>query len=223
MSSGGNGEKLPENGAFGAPPSLAQRFNVSRESLARLEIYADTLRSWQQTINLVGGSTLDQLWERHIADSLQVLRYLSPDSRDMVDLGAGAGFPGLVVAIASGRRVHLIESNGKKCAFLREAIRKTGAEATIHQSRIEELRDRNELMDVSVILARALAPLPELLDLAEPLFQCGAVGLFHKGQDVATELTKATKYWKVEFVMHESAIAGGGVILEVREAHRVKS
>jgi 16S rRNA (guanine527-N7)-methyltransferase len=203
--------------------TVARRFNVSRESLAGLETYVGLLQAWQQKFNLVGPSTLDRIWERHVADSLAVLEYLPPDSHNIADLGSGAGFPGMVVAIVSGRRVHLFESNGKKCAFLREVIRQTGANAAIHQLRVEEFKPDHSATKFTVVLARALAELSGLLTLAEPFLSQGAIGLFHKGQDVETELTEATKYWKLDFQLHRNAAFEGGVILEVREAIRVRS
>ena len=203
------------------PLGLLERFNVSRESRSRLATYVALLLSWQERINLIGPSTASQVWERHIADSLQLIALLPGHTRIIADLGSGAGIPGLIVAIATGHHVRLYESNGKKCAFLREAIRQTGAPATIYQTRIEEIGAAMNDPAADVVLARAFAPLDRLLDYSAPFFAVGAIGLFHKGQDVELELTQATKCWKLSYRTHPSAIDSNGIILEVTEAHRV--
>ena len=126
------------------------------------------------------------------------------------------------MAIAGGHEAHLYESNGKKAAFLGQAIRTTGANARVHQVRLEDLPGHPGLPGVGVVTARALAPLPLLLDYAGPFLDAGAIGLFHKGQDVDNELTEATKYWKLQVKKHPSITDSRGVILEVREASRVQ-
>ena len=138
-------------------------------------------------MNLIASSTIPIVWTRHIADSLQLLA-LAPKARIWADLGSGAGFPGLVLACAlaegEGARVHLVESNGKKAAFLREAVRVTGAPAQVHAVRVGDFVE-NSPEPIDVVTARALAPLPEFLAMAYPLLKRGSVGLFPKGQDVA--------------------------------------
>src|SRR5271170_4516080 len=176
---------------------------VSRETSHRLDRLVELLVDWQQRMNLIASSTIPVLWTRHVADSLQLLA-LAPQARIWADLGSGAGFPGLVIACAlaeeRGARIHLIESIGKKAAFLREAGRAAGAPAVIHAMRAEDFisaaAEPVEPMDV--VTARALAPLPELLALAYPLLKKGVLGLFPKGQDVAAELTDAAKCWKIQ-------------------------
>ena len=200
-----------------------EQFNVSRESLTKLEIFVSILTTWQRTINLIGSSTLGEVWNRHIADSLQLIRWLPATTQNLADLGTGAGFPGLALAIVTGQQAHLYESNGKKAAFLRQAITATGANARVHQARIELLADEISTPNVDVVLARALAPMNKLLGYAEPFLRHGAIGLFHKGQDVDAELTEATKYWKLDYKKHPSLVDSSGVILEVREAYRVQS
>jgi 16S rRNA (guanine527-N7)-methyltransferase len=200
---------------------IFDRFNVSRESRPRIAIYVDLLLTWQKRINLIGPATAAVVWERHILDSLQLLPLLPEGTRTIAELGSGAGIPGLVVAIAADLEVHLYESNGKKAAFLREAARQTGTEAHVHMVRLETLRTEQALPTVDCVLARALAPLPLLLAYAEPFLARGAVGLFHKGQDIDAELTEATKYWKLKFTKHASLCDSRGVILEVHEAIRV--
>jgi 16S rRNA (guanine527-N7)-methyltransferase len=173
---------------------------VSRETSARLDRFVAILLDWQQRINLIAPSTEQIIWTRHIADSLQLLP-LAPETRIWADLGSGAGFPGVVIACAvaetAGARVHLVESIGKKAAFLREAVQATGAPAIVHAVRAEEFV-KNPPEAIDVMTARALAPLPKLLDLAYPLLKKGTVGLFPKGQDVAAELTEAAKCWTIE-------------------------
>ena len=162
---------------------------VSRETAERLSIYEAVLRTWQTKINLVANSTIKDVWARHFADSLQILRFRS-DAKSCVDMGSGAGFPGLVIAIhlcsEPEALVHLIESDGKKCAFLREVIRETGARAIVHNKRIESIVGD---LSADLVVARALAPISKLLDLANPLLMKGAMGIFLKGQEVAAELT----------------------------------
>ena len=179
------------------------------------------LLTWQQRINLIGPATVASLWDRHICDSLQLLPLMPKDIRAIAELGSGAGIPGLVLAMASGLQAHLYESNGKKAAFLREAARQTGTEATVHNVRLETLSAKTDLPKVQCVVARALAPLPLLLDYAEPFLASGALGLFHKGQDVDAELTEATKYWRIGLTTHASQCDSRGVILEIREATRV--
>jgi 16S rRNA (guanine527-N7)-methyltransferase len=201
---------------------VLERFNVSRESRVRLNIYVSVLLNWQKQINLIGPSTVDQVWTRHIADSLRLIGLLPPATRTMADLGSGAGVPGLILAIATGHKVHLYESNGKKAAFLRETVRQTSAAATVHQIRSELLASDPARPKVDVVLARAFAPLGRLLSHAAPFLADGAVGLFHKGQDIDAELTDATKCWRIRYIKHSGVIDSNGVILEVREAIRVQ-
>ena len=170
--------------------------DVSRETREKLELLERELRRWQAIKNLVGPATLDRIWDRHIVDSLQLLD-LAPDARTWLDLGSGAGFPGLVLAIAGaerGLRVHLVESNSRKCAFLRHVVRLAGAPATIHEARLEAVIP-GFVGRAEVVSARALAALPLLLEWTEPLLKAGAIGLFPKGRDAEIELTEARKRW----------------------------
>jgi 16S rRNA (guanine527-N7)-methyltransferase len=157
---------------------------VSRETEERLSLYADRLKRWQAIKNLVGPATLPELWTRHIADSAQLLAH-APAARRWVDLGSGAGFPGLVIAILLAdvpeARVDLIEANNRKCAFLREVARDTGACAVVHTGRIEDVVPTLS-GPVDVVTARALASVERLLDLGRPLFDQGALGLFLTGE-----------------------------------------
>jgi 16S rRNA (guanine527-N7)-methyltransferase len=173
---------------------------VSRETAARLDRFVALLIAWEEHTNLIARSTIPVIWTRHIADSLQLLA-LAPQAKVWADLGSGAGFPGLVLACAlaqsRGAEVHLVESIGKKAAFLRDAVRVTGAPAIVHAMRIEDFVDKAP-ESIEAVTARALAPLPKLLSLAYPLLKKGGVGLFLKGQDVGSELTAAAKYWKIQ-------------------------
>jgi len=172
---------------------------VSRETEARLDAFVDCLLRRQQTTNLIASSTVPHLWTRHIADSLQLLA-LAPHASVWLDLGSGAGFPGLIIACAlagrTGAVVHLVESTNKKCTFLRDTIAATGAPALVHCERIEDFAKHfNDRVDV--ITARALAPLPVLLGYVQPLMKTGAQALLMKGQDIEAELTDSSKYWNI--------------------------
>jgi 16S rRNA (guanine527-N7)-methyltransferase len=201
--------------------ALLARLHVSRESAERLETYVSLLLQWQARINLIGPSTRDDIWTRHIADALQLLPLLPANVSKLADLGSGAGIPGLILAIVRPIEAHLFESNLKKGAFLREAARQTGAKAHIHSIRIEEAGFVAETIKAQAVTARALAPLPKLLVYAQTFLENGAIGYFHKGQDVDAELTDATKSWKMQVEKHPSTTDSRGVILVVREAHRV--
>lgn len=210
-----------------APESIARRFDVSRESLRRLTAYVDLLLKWQQRINLIGPASEADVWQRHVADGLQLLPLIRPDVRTIVDLGSGGGIPGMVIAIALADRegvcVHLVESTGKKAAFLRQASLVTGAPAVVHQCRAEAVAQTREVEAADLVTARALAPLPKLLELAYPWLRGGAYGLFHKGQDVDGELTESTKSWRIDFSKHPSLTDSRGCILEVKEIEHVRS
>ena len=199
------------------------RFDVSRESGERLDLYVSLLLAWQARINLIGPSTREDVWTRHIADALQLLPLLPAGLTRLADLGSGAGIPGLILAIARPLEAHLFESNLKKGAFLREAARQTGARAHIHSARIEAAaRLEAPRLQVGAVTARALAPLPKLLDYAQPFLENGATAYFHKGQDVDAELTDATKSWKIQIEKYPSLTDSRGVILVVKEAQRVR-
>jgi 16S rRNA (guanine527-N7)-methyltransferase len=195
---------------------------VSRETESRLDRYLDLLGQWQIKTNLVAPSTLPHLWTRHVADSLQLLK-LAPAAKTWVDLGSGGGFPGIVLACAlaetAGAKVHLVERNSKKAAFLREALRITSAPGIVHATGIEDSVDSIE-GPIDCVTARALAPLHELIGFAEPLVGKGAKALFLKGQDVESELTEATKYWNIKPILHSSLTGGQGWIVELDHIER---
>lgn len=195
---------------------------VSRETEARLDRYADLLVTWQAKTNLVAPSTLPQIWTRHIADSLQLLE-LAPGAKTWVDLGSGGGFPGVVLACVMAEReggmVHLVERNAKKAAFLREALRVTGGRGTVHLADIVDYVDSFR-GPIDCVTARALASLNVLLGFTESLVKNGAKALFLKGQDVESELTEATKYWKIEPKLHPSRTGGHGWVAEFDRIER---
>ena len=172
---------------------------VSRETEDRLAAFVDLLDRWRKTTNLVADSTFPSVWTRHIADSAQLIG-LAPEAKRWVDMGSGAGFPGLVIAIqladVPGAVVHCIESDQRKCAFLREAARATGAAARIHPKRVEAIEPLS-LGAVDAVTARAFAPLPLTLKLARPWLERGATAVFPRGEsarDQLAALPEATAY-----------------------------
>ena len=197
--------------------------NVSRETLQRLEQFVDLLLLWQQKTNLIAPSTIPFIWTRHVADSLQLLDH-APAAKIWLDFGSGGGFPAIPIACALAERpgtmVHLVESNGKKAAFLREAVRVTGVRAQVHLERAEKFR-LGPVESVDVVTARALSPLKLLCDQALPWIEKGTVALFPKGQDIDAELTEATKYWTIEAEVVPSKTSATGCIVIVRHLHPV--
>jgi 16S rRNA (guanine527-N7)-methyltransferase len=196
---------------------------VSRETMERLDRFVELLLTWQRTTNLIAPSTIPHLWTRHVADSLQLID-LAPDARAWVDLGSGGGFPGLVIACAlagkPGAIVHLVESNAKKAAFLREALRVTGAPVAVHLERIDEFAARwREPLDV--VCARAVAPLKSLLDQCFPLLGKNEVtGLFAKGQNAELEIGEACKNWNIKVNLVPSRTDPAGRIVVIRNLAR---
>ena len=195
---------------------------VSRETAAKLDLFVDKLLDVAPHINLIARSTIPNIWTRHVADSLQLLA-LAPDAKCWVDLGSGAGFPGIVIACAltgrEGATVHLVESIGKKAAFLRDTAEQLQVPAVVHAVRIEDFV-KNFKGRADIVCARALAPLDHLLTLAQPLLKTGAQGLFPKGQDVEGELTKASKYWNIDAELIPSKTSPEGRIVVVRGLRR---
>jgi len=196
--------------------------SVSRETAGRLERFVALLKKWQAADNLVAAGTLPAVWRRHVADSAQLV-VLFPDASRWLDLGSGAGFPGLVTAIllaeTPGAHVDLIESNGRKCAFLRQVIRDTEAPAEVHQGRIEVVL-KHWSKPVDRISARALARLDRLFSLAEPVFSAGAAGAFHKGQDFEQEIEETAKSWEFDLISYPSLTDPAAAILDVRRLRR---
>ncbi len=205
------------------PEDFARIFDVSRETRARLACYAELLARWQRSTNLVAPSTLRQVWSRHFADSAQILA-LAPEARLWLDLGTGAGFPGLVIALLAadnpGFRMHLVDSNAKKCAFLAEAARATKLSVDIHNERIEDFAQKAPRLVPEIVCARALAPLPRLFELAAPFFGERTRGLFLKGRAVEAELEGARSMWDFGGRSHRSLTSADSSIVEITHLHR---
>lgn len=195
-------------------------FELSRAAIMRLDCFVDLLLNWQRRTNLIAPSTIPTLWTRHVADSLQLLDLVEAPlekPRVWLDLGSGGGFPGIVIACAladvPGIQVHLVESNLKKAAFLREAVRATRAPGIVHAVRIEELARTLDGTRIDYVTARALAPLPDLLELAAPYLGPRGTGLFLKGRTAREELTLAEKSWTMTARLLPSATDPGGTLL----------
>lgn len=208
------------------PEMFRDETGVSRETLERLKAYAATLTDWQTRMNLVSASTLPDLWHRHMLDSAQLIPLGDEDRAakgrplTWLDIGSGAGFPALVIAIMTGETVHLIEKSAKKCRFLAAVAREIAPSAKVHNQRVEELAEGPDAPNVDIVTARACAPLPRLLEMAYPLLAQGAVGLFLKGQHLEKELTEATKYWRIPSRTFESRTSPEGRILRVEDLAR---
>lgn len=179
----------------------------------RLSIYLEVLEQWNRRINLVSADSMTDPWCRHFFDSAQVVAMLPAGSPVVVDLGSGAGFPGLVLAVMSSARVHLVESNTRKCAFLREAARLTRTSIAIHNKRIESFPAAN----ADVVTARACAPLTRLLNFAAPLLSDTGFSIFLKGKSAEAELTQARKAWKMQVSTIPSRTDPHGVILKISD------
>jgi 16S rRNA (guanine527-N7)-methyltransferase len=201
-----------------SPAECADLVGLDQNTLARLEVYLTLLEKWQAKINLVGSGTLADPWRRHFLDSAQLRRQISASVKSMADLGSGAGFPGLVLAILGAPDMHLIESDQRKAAFLREAARITETPVSIHAARIETLTLR-----VDCVTARALAPLERLLDWAVPVLNIDGFALFLKGRNCDDELTQARKNWMMEVERIPSLADPEGIILKLGAIHRGRS
>ena len=201
---------------FRSASDLQDTFGLTDAIVARLEDYAALLVKWQEKINLVGPDTIGDLWHRHMADSAQLLALIPPTARRVADFGSGAGFPGLVLSILGVQDVHLVESDGRKAAFLREAIRVTGCTATVHVARAETLNS----LSADVVSARALAPLVRLIPLVLPHLVEGGICLFPKGKAAEDELTAAGKEWIMGVQPVDSITDPSASILVLREVKR---
>lgn len=183
--------------------------DVSRETSDRLQTFVDLVLKWQPAQNLIAPSTIPDIWKRHVADSLQT-HWTYPEARTWVDIGSGGGFPGIVTAILladiPGAHVHLIESNQRKAAFLRTALRETGSKGTVHPGRIESVAKEWSHGPVDAVSARALASLDQLFRLAEPFTGSGAKAVFHKGQDFQREVDEAADSWNFDLVEKKSVV-----------------
>ena len=196
-----------------APEKFAAASNVSRETMARLAAYLELLAKWRDTVNLVSRASMADPWRRHMLDSAQLLPLLRNPAAPLLDMGSGAGFPGLVLAIMGAGEVHLVESEIRKCEFLREAARITDTHITIHRARIEDIPP----FPVQTVTARACAPLDRLLSWAVPFLANGGDALFLKGATVNKELTAAAKTWTMRVERIPSVADDNGVCLRIEE------
>ena len=201
-----------------SPEAFAQTLDVSRETLDRLRLYVDLLVRWNRRINLVSAASLGDVWRRHILDSAQLIRHIDRSARVVVDLGSGAGLPGLILGILGVPEVHLIEADQRKAVFLREAARVTKTPAVVHASRIEMM----QAFPADVITARALAALSDLLGRSAAFHHDRTVCLFLKGRGLRDELTAAQEKWIMQTQILGSLADPTGHILRVeglRAAH----
>ena len=211
----------PEDG-YG-PAEFAAEFGVSRETCAQFIRYETALRRWQRRINLVGHSTLNEIWRRHFADSAQLAAHLRSNARSVVDLGSGAGFPGLVLKLLRpDLDVHLIEADARKAAFLTATAAALSVDATVIAARIEEVARSPSRPRADIVTARAVARLPELLDLASGWSVDNPQFLLLKGQNVDIELISTAKCWNMSLKQIGSATHSGGRVLSIERIARVK-
>ena len=198
-----------------SPDEFARALDVSRETMARLKLYVSLLAEWNTRHNLVAARSLEDAWRRHVLDSAQLLRLIPEGAATLVDLGSGAGFPGMVLALMNPAiKVTLVEATAKKTRFLSEVARRTGTDVDIRTVRIEDCKPER----LDVITARACAPLGRLLFYAQRFVGSGSVCLFLKGQNVGSELTATPDSWRMELKHHKSLSDPSGTILEVRLA-----
>ena len=200
------------------PPDSTQQevcayLNVSRETEAKLELYVKLLQKWQQRINLVSSKTLPHIWQRHILDCAQLTTYLPTSSFRIMDIGAGAGLPGVILALLTEHEVHLVESDAKKVAFMRTILAETNVRAIIHHARIEDLPH----LRIDVITARALAPLPKLIQLTHTQDHPGLSYLFLKGKGVDQELTEWPTSSKLNVVSYPSITDQDASIIHIKK------
>lgn len=184
---------------------------ASREALDKLKLYAARLVEWNEKFNLVAPATIPVLWTRHFLDSAQLVPYLPKGRSTLADMGSGAGFPGLVLAVLTDHKIHLIESTGKKAQFLSAVAEELKLDVEVHNARIESLR-----LKADIVTARALKALPELLGYANHLIKKESICLFPKGQKLDEELTEAAKWWKFEAEKKPSLSDPSGTVLILR-------
>lgn len=209
----------PEPAPYDAA-AFARDVGADARALADMETFRTLLEETNRSLNLVADSTLPQFWSRHALDSAQLLKR-APDARTWADLGAGAGFPGVVLAIlmkgVPGARVHLIDSLTKRCRFLQEIVTRLDLPAEVHDARAESLS-----LAVDVVTARACAPMTKLLGFAQPYFRAGAEGWFLKGESVEGELDEARKSWRFDADLIPSLSDPRGRVVHVRSLKRVR-
>jgi len=187
---------------------------VDPDRLSRLEAYVAALDRWRQRINLVGPTDVDGLWRRHVLDSAQLWPLLDDPSRPLIDLGTGAGLPGLVLAILGAADATLVDSDQRKAVFLREAARAAGASPRIVAKRFDAALAA-EGQRFGVVTSRAAAPLPRLAPVLAAALAPGGYALLHKGAQAEKELTEARKSWRMQIAEVPSITGSGGVILKI--------
>ncbi|MCC3861837.1 16S rRNA (guanine(527)-N(7))-methyltransferase RsmG [Pseudemcibacter aquimaris] len=194
-----------------------QKTDVSRETLEKFITYAEMLDKWQKSINLVSNTTLSDKWLRHFYDSAQLMEMIEPDeNRKILDLGSGAGFPGLVISLMGAGEVHLVEGVGKKCSFMKQVVRATGMNAIVHNERIEQM----DPFTVDLITSRACADLEKLLDLTSAFIGEKTQCLFLKGEKADQEISDAQKKWQFDVKKTASKSEESGIILELSNIKR---
>lgn len=201
------------------PEDFSHDTGVSRETLDRLKAYAEILVAWNKKVNLIGRSTVGELWFRHMLDSAQLYPLVPRNTQTLLDIGSGAGFPGFVLAIMGISGVHLVESDKKKAAFLREAARLTGAAVEIHTERVEDMTP----FPADLITARAVASLEKLLSWSAPFLKPDTLCLFLKGRNVEVELTEAHHMWESNVSRRPSRTDPEATVVCMREVRRVQS
>ena len=217
MDGGGSaGKALARSRPYG-PEDFQREIGVSRETLDRLAVYAELLQKWNRRINLIGRDSEAELWRRHILDSAQLLPLIPDSAKSLVDIGAGAGLPGLILSILNiPAQIHLVEPDRRKAAFLREAIRVTQSAAIVHELRVEEV----ELSPQNVVVSRACAPLDRLLEMVQKLVSIHTVCIFPKGAQAEQELTAARARWNMQARQVPSRTDPTGRILVLTEVAR---
>jgi len=203
---------------FAARQDQWDALSVSRETLDKLQAYANLLEKWQRRINLVSKLTLPDLWTRHMLDSAQIFPHLPKNCKSLVDIGCGAGFPGLVLAIMGIEDVHMVDSDARKMAFVREASRITETPVTIHNCRIDDL---DETLKFDVVTSRALAPLEKLLGFSQALSKPEGISIYLKGRKCQEEVLEAQKSWDFDFQGEASLSDPEGQLLIIKRMTRL--
>ena len=192
---------------------LKEKFDVSHETLSELSCFHDLLFKWQKRLNLISPKTINKIWDRHILDSAQLCSFIPKEPCRIIDVGSGAGFPGIVLSILTDHEIHLVESDQKKCAFLRTALSRISSNAMVHETRLEEMPS----LSADIITARAFAPLPRLLGLTQKQHHPKLRFLLLKGRDINSELINIDSWQKIQVTnQHASITSENGCILELQ-------
>ena len=196
---------------------LIRSANVSRETCEKIDKYLSILDSWRNQLNLIGPNEWERIWERHILDSHQLRKFI-PESARIVDIGTGAGFPGVILAASASGSGHisLIESSAKKCKFLQTVVEQTKLPISIVNARIESV----DKISADFVTARAVAPLEKLIEYTLPALETGATALFHKGHSYTTELESAQVRWNLDYKVLPNEYSSNGVIIKISGAKR---